>query len=203
MDWEKRLRKALETLHSKDYSKRIDALDELAEMKPLRALPDLLSALGDSDWNIQKRAAHVLGEIGDTRVAPDLMDALFSQDSAVIEEAALALGKIGNADAVPKLLIVLKAKDMCALFDRERTQPNCFEDVAALGEFAMEISRLRASAARALGQIGDPGAVEALTEALYDPHITAPNEEAAKALERIGTPEACEEVEQWRALWSH
>ncbi|MBN1284745.1 MAG: HEAT repeat domain-containing protein [Anaerolineae bacterium] len=201
MDWEQRLQEALEALNGKDYNKRVTALDVLAELKPLRALPDLLGALREADSTIQAKAARALGEIHDPRVVPDLVEALSSQDGAVIAEAAAALGKIGHPDAVPSLLEVLRAEDMRRLFDQERQHPNCFDDAVALGEFAIEISRLRAAAARALGRIGHPSAVEGLVEAMYDVHITAPNDEAAKALERIGTELASEEVMQWRDLW--
>jgi HEAT repeat protein len=57
-----------------------------------------------------------------------------------------------------------------------------------------EISDIRATAANALGQIGDEKAVPGLIEALHDEHDPEVRKAAREALKRIGTPEALDAI---------
>ena len=66
------------------------------------AVPSLIEALGDEDWDVRREAAWALGEIGDARAVPSLIEALRDEDWRVREAAVEALEGIG-APALPEL----------------------------------------------------------------------------------------------------
>ena len=104
------------------------------------AVPYLIKALNKRyDDGMRARAAHALGEIGDPSAIKALTEALKDKLFDVHYEAGLALAKIGKL-AVPYLIKALKGRS--------------------------EIQRQYA--ADALGEIGDPSAIKALTKALED-----------------------------------
>lgn len=85
------------------------------------------------------RIAYGLGWVGDQRAAKELIRVLSSKDAVLRGEAAAALGRLGVTEAFGQLLNLL---------GDER-----------------EDASVRASAAIAIGQLGQPGAREALEKA--------------------------------------
>jgi hypothetical protein len=71
------------------------------------AVPALIQALGDSDWEVRCAAAEALGAIGDPQAVPALIKALGDSDRDVRRAAAEALGKLGDPQAVPALIQAL------------------------------------------------------------------------------------------------
>ncbi len=135
---------------------------KLAEIGPAAApaIPALIAALKDEDWDVRSSAARALGNIGPAAASavPSLIAALKDENRNVWDKAVDALGNIGPA-AVPALIAALKDKD----------------------------SDVRSSAARALGQIGPAAAsaVPSLIAALKDKNSNV-RYFAAGALGNIG-----------------
>jgi NADH dehydrogenase len=140
------------------------------------AVPELIQALNDDEWQVRNQAAVVLGAIGPEAKAavPALMDVLQDDDKYFRSHGATALGKIGREAraAVPALIKVLKDED---------------EDV-------------RREAAAALGRIGPEAreAVGPLLELFKDPRKPV-RKQAIRAVEEID-PEA---AAPHRHFWSH
>ena len=74
-----------------------EAVAALSRLGP-RAVPELINALKDDDWQIRNQAAVVLGTIGPEAKAavPALIDVLGEEDKYFRSHAAVALGKIGR-----------------------------------------------------------------------------------------------------------
>jgi HEAT repeat protein len=124
----------------------------------------LIAALVDPDW--RGLAAKSLGELRTAKAVDPLLRLLAASDPHVRASAATALGKIGSTDALPRLREL-------ALNDEEPFVRSWA--IGALGELRdpadVELVlpmlldrslRVRASAALALGRLGDPRAVEPL-----------------------------------------
>ncbi|GAG14410.1 unnamed protein product, partial [marine sediment metagenome] len=121
-----------------------------------KAIPALITALGDEDYLVRQSAAEALGKIGSEEAVSDLIKALGDEDSHVCQSAAKALGKIGSEKAIPALITALGDEDYL----------------------------VRQSAAEALGKIGSKKAIPALITALgdEDSHVC---QSAAKALDKL------------------
>jgi NADH dehydrogenase len=139
------------------------------------AVPELITALKDSDWHIRNQAAVALGAIGPTakEAVPALIDVLQEQDKYFRAHGAAALGRIAKEAkaAVPALMKALKDSE---------------EDV-------------RREAAAALGRIGPEAreAIAALVELVQDARKPV-RKQAIQALEEID-PEA---AAPHRHFWS-
>jgi len=123
-------------------------------------VPILLKARMDPAVGVRAMAVEALGEYR----APEVVDALLETvdtDSRARYEAVIALGKLATSRAVPPLLALLK------------------DDADPLA------CHVREKAAWALGEIGDPRAVEALQEAESADRSELVREAATAALQRI------------------
>ena len=121
------------------------------------AIPHIILALPKQSLTVQRRMARVLGEIGDQSAVETLTLLLRDSDASVQARIVQALGRIGDKRAAPALLELMQ-------------QDKADETV-------------RRSAARALGEIGDAIAVEALVGALGDQTLRGA---AAPALRDLG-----------------
>ena len=129
------------------------------------AVEPLIAGLRDNDPLVRRQAAEALGLIEDQRAVGPLITLLKDKDSLIRRHAVKALGRIKDRRGVPPLIAVLNDKD--------------------------EKSHVKASAAKALGWIGEPDAVESLVAALKDAHWTV-RSRAANALGTIRDPRAVE-----------
>ena len=123
------------------------------------AVDSLITALSDEDANIRRGAARILGEIKDGRAVEPLLETLKGQDSALHYWTARSLGKMGTPG------------------------------VDALTRALSYGNAGGVEAAKALGEIKDPRAVEALIDALkieYGKEVL--RNEAIEALVKIGPP---------------
>jgi HEAT repeat protein/MFS family permease len=125
-----------------DQQARLRATEALAESPTRLAVSELKAALTDPSRAVRVRACRALAEIGDPDAVEALLAALRDPAAGLVEEAARALGRIGDRRANAALIAILLGD----------------------GEAVSRADRL--AAARALAEIGDSDAVEALLEAL-------------------------------------
>jgi HEAT repeat protein len=178
----------------------------LGKIGNARAVEPLVAALRSSREFDGSAAIEALGKIGDARAVEPLVAALrSSRDVSVRSAATKALGKIGDARAVEPLLVALtdtsvgaRSSWAGALSDFGDTvrkalveiDPNWAKTEAALAALPQLVKGLldsddenaRDNMARALGEIGDPRAVEPLSAVFRDSHSLT----VARALGKIG-----------------
>ena len=166
-----------------------------AQVKIGKPAVDLLvSALKDSDWQVRRNCAKALGQIRDMRAIEPLAALLVDEDSSVRRYSAEALGEISDPRAIEPLVAALKDKSFDAreavagALEKIGWQPGKDENGArywigkhewsqCVGFGSLAVEPLIAvvmydynywvrGAAEALGDIGDPRAVEALVAAV-------------------------------------
>jgi len=179
---------------------RVRAVDALEQIGDPRAVEPLVTALQDEDAGVRARAAAALGNIGDPRAVEPLIAILQDEDRSidwwkVYWKAVEALGKIGDPRAVGPAL-----NGWCLRTDSWSRDGE--KDVAkALGKIgtpAVEplIAALqdknwcvRSCATVALGNIGNPRAVEPVLATMRDEGYQEGRFwEVEKVLVRIGAP---------------
>jgi HEAT repeat protein len=133
-----------------------DAINELAELGDLSAIPPLIVLMESGNMRARNAATIALGRLGDHRAVKPLINQLTDEPEAYLRrQAAWALGVLGDRSAVPPLITSLK---------------DDHEDV-------------RHYAAEALGDIGDSRAIEPLRRTLRDKDWV--RQAAAQALKNI------------------
>jgi len=163
-----------------------------AGMRVVEAMAD------DSRWFVARNGVAVLGEIGGDAAISILMATLANDDARVRKEAVLSLAKIGGDDAGTLALGMLSdvdadvrataARAMAVLKVERALKPlmGILEDEDDL----VVVER----ALRALGEIGDPTAVQAIEKKAVGGLLRKPPTDiriaAYTALAAIGTPKA-------------
>jgi HEAT repeat protein len=147
------------------------AISILATIADIRVLDVLLSALSSTDWIVRMHAAKGLGRIADPRCIARMMPLLQDKVKAVRVEAAEALARIGQA-AVPSLLEALQSREWLVKLHAiealgKMQSPDTVEPLLFV-LFNDPDAAVRTDAVRALGDIGDPRAVDFLLTALND-----------------------------------
>ncbi|MBM3242164.1 HEAT repeat domain-containing protein [Candidatus Poribacteria bacterium] len=192
---QKELRYYIEQLRAQDMFLSTEAAFKLADIgEP--AVPLLIEALSDENWQVRLNAAVALGQIGDSAAVPALIAALNDEAWEVRANATVALGKMGQT-VVPALIAALKDQDAPVRRNAARALGDIGDPTAvpALIEILNdEDGEVRGSAAVALGEMG-PVAVPALAAALKDEN-EAVGAMATWALQLIGTPEALRAVKE-------
>ena len=163
-----------------------------------QAVPGLIQALYDPEWDVRLAAARALSLIGDRRAVPGLIASATdgANRTEVRVAAAAALGKMGAPQAAGPLLPVVtdqasdaevRAAAIEALANIDGAQP-AQPFIAALKD---EEARVRRAAAVGLGTVKARQAIDALIEALEDPDVLVVDA-AAWALAQIGDGRALE-----------
>ncbi len=145
------------------------ALGELGDPRTGAALVPLLN---DPSQEVRLAAAESLGRIGDERAVPWLVGLLADPEEGVVLKALLALRKLKHPAAIPALLALLQSP-------QPRIRQKAVDALGVLGDavVAEQLEQLlrndraedvRAAAAKALGEIRDPGSVDALQNAIHD-----------------------------------
>ncbi|MCZ6679389.1 MAG: HEAT repeat domain-containing protein [Candidatus Poribacteria bacterium] len=162
------------------------------------AMSALVQAMADVHEEVRRRAIRGLGMIGDPAAIPVLTQAL--DDASVRDEAVRALSRIEPREAVAEWIKGLRdgnpqIRTQAAIMLGELQVKNAVPELIKV--LAVDpVVDVRLNAAKALGKIGDPVGVPALTEALKDEHRDV-RKWAANGLRRIGTPEALKALEDF------
>lgn len=152
----------------------------------------------DGRWFVVRNALAILGEVGGDRAVELIIATLAHTDARVRREALLALAKVGGEDAGMLVYGMLEDSD-----------PEV-RRAAAMAAGALKVERalrpllgilededdadVLVGILRALGQLGDPGAVQAIEKRAVGSFFSRPSPEvriaAYGALHNIGTPHA-------------
>lgn len=175
------------TLNHPNAGLRMAAAAALERIHDARSTRALIEVLRTADDELRKRATRAVTQIGEAAVGP-LIEALQDGDRELKLGAAQALGEIGDARAVQPLIELLRHGDSDGLREAGHALGKMGKAAADLLLEALrdENGKVRREAARALGDIGDGRATEALTEVLQDDEDSDVREGAARALGEIG-----------------
>lgn len=187
-----------------------DALGEARDRLQRRSFMDALVAMGpvglemaqgmveDPRWFVVRNGVSVLGEIGGVEVVSLITATLGHQDHRVRRESVLALGKLGGHDAVQLLLGMTDDPEAdvraaaCRALGALKVE-RALKPLLAILESDQD-DDVRVECLRALGQLGDPGAVPLIEKkAVGGLFSRTPREvriAAYRALAGIGTPRA-------------
>lgn len=152
-------------------------------------VPDLLMRLEGNDLNLAKKAALALGYLRSPQAIPSLVAEALNPSRSLCWHAASALSYIGNPEAVGILIEMLHHKSVQVQASAAKALGR--NGLAAASPLVEALSRcddlVKLHAAHALGQIGSPIAVPALTTALTHTSRSI-RFEATKALAQIKSP---------------
>ncbi|NES19568.1 MAG: hypothetical protein F6K41_11725 [Symploca sp. SIO3E6] len=166
---------------------------ELARVtKSDEAIPELINALEESNYDVHRRAAEALGEIGSYVAVTALINALENSYHWVRRSAAEVLGYIGSDTAVTALINLLehsKSEVRCGAVDALGKTGSDAAVPVLINALKYSDYKVCRKAAKALGKIGSDAAVPALINALkYSDYKVC--RKAAKALGKIGSDAA-------------
>lgn len=184
-------------LYAQDVDVREAAARALGRLGDARAVDSLTALLPESPGLFQKvniAAAEALGRLGDARAVEPLTAALQATSFRTKEigrASAEALGHLGGPRAIESLVTALTNVDDSDVRDA------CVDALVEIGSPAVEAligavqddrGLARYYATETLGRIGDPRAVELLTQMLHDD--VGFSDEVVTALGQIGDPRA-------------
>jgi HEAT repeat protein len=183
---------------TKDRFARHACVGTIVEMGQA-AMPVVEAMIEDKRWFVVRNAVTVLGDSGGPRAIELIMSTLANSDGRVRREALQALAKLGGEDAGQLVYGMLEDPDSevriaaavaCGELKVERALKllvKMLEDEKKNPDFIVAVLR-------ALGQLGDPGAVNAIekhaTPSLFSRPRTDVRIAAYRALNHIGTPYA-------------
>ena len=193
----------VQLLGSTDPNVRVNAIAALEQMPQKRLAKPLQRLLADGEREVRLHAIRTLGQCEDPSVAPQLIPFLNDSDEDLQLAAAEATGRLGDSSAVPKLIELMEqatASDLDAprlqkIIDTLRRLRDGRAVLPLLELLTHKNHRVRARAAEALGQIGDPAALQPLSELLFRDQMESVQASAAKALGDLGDPEALTALE--------
>lgn len=157
----------------------------------------------DGPWFMVRNGASILGEVGGDRAIEHLTSALGHDDARVRREAVMALARIGGEDAGALVVGMVDDPDpdvrgaaamALGVMKVERAVKPLLQRLEEEEEEDVQVQILRA-----LGGLGDPGAVPAIEKRAVASFFSRPPTPlriaAYKALSDIGTPHAMELLE--------
>jgi HEAT repeat protein len=191
-----------------------DALSDTTDRFARRTFLDCMVAMGagampvvqemaeDSRWFVARNAVAILGETGGDRAVELITGTLAHKDPRVRREALMALAKVGGDDAGQLVYGMLEDADPDVRFAAAMAAGALKVDRALRPLLALledeEDDDVTVSILRALGQLGDPGAVatvEKYTVTTFFSRLPSEVRIAAyRALHNIGTPHAKEVI---------
>lgn len=99
-------RAGIEALMDKDNEVRRYIADALIKIG-VPAIPVLIMALKDKNYDARTNSARALGEIGDASAVLVLIDALSDEDHLVCKQAAASLAMMGDSVTLPRKIVAL------------------------------------------------------------------------------------------------
>lgn len=198
----------VKALTDKNTTVRIYAAQALWRIGDTRAIELLIIALQDSNWSIQRTAAQAFGQIGDARAVEPLIALLKHQEVLVYKAAAEALGKISDVRVMDLLVPLLKdTSAQTRKLVAELLQARGWQPKDEIQHVWLSIALQNwASVGReltALGQLGDPRAIEPLVNALQNEiSYSDVRAKAAQALGQLGDLRAVEPLVHALQDWS-
>ncbi len=172
------------------------AVDSIVKIANASIIPELLEYLGDKDANVRRAAVYILNGLNDPDTASVLIKALKDGDWWVREIATDALSELGGSKISSMIIKLLEAKDVG--IRRSAVEFYCkVKDANAYKMLANLLNDddwwVREKAITALGLIGDPRAIPAITRMIPDYEVVWA---IPKALSRIGGSEALKPLAQ-------
>jgi HEAT repeat protein len=200
------IKRLMWAMRDHQWEVRWAAAEAAAWIQDKAAVPYLIELIKDANWMVRIAAIRALLEIRDRLAAPPISRALVDPNANVREAAAEALGVIGDPRAAPALTKALRDTDThvrvaavtaLGLLSSERAEQALLEALNDENEY------VRWMALQALNRAPKPTYTAILIEKLMDegrPHWETSRicDLSEKLLERIGTPEAVEALENWR-----
>ncbi|MFZ5909812.1 MAG: HEAT repeat domain-containing protein [Chloroflexota bacterium] len=200
----------LQALHGEYYTVRQQAALALGNLRSPQALPALLETFKDPEAEVRAAAAAAVGRYCDPRTFDQMADLLLEDPQLEVRQAAArALGETRHEQAISYLIIALH--DSFWWYERESGADVLLNALEAIGKPAVDSllealkdpeGAVRRFAAKLLGRIRDPRAIEPLGMALYDMHAEV-GQAAAESLAGFGEAglrvlgEALQHPEAW------
>ena len=183
----------LSALRGEFYTVRSRAARALGAIGDPQALEPLLEALKDPELEVRVEAVKAVGKFKDPETFDNMADLLLEDPQIEARQAAAtALSETGHQQAVPYLLLALR--DPFWWYEREGAADSLLKAIDGMGTMVIETllealtdneGTVRRFAARLLGQIQDPRAIQPLGMALYDTHFEV-GKTAAESLAMFG-----------------
>lgn len=192
------------------------ALTDTTDMEVRRIYQEMMVAMGgasrpiiegmvdDENGLLVRSAVAMLGDMGGERAVELVVSALANPDARVRREALLSMAKLGDEESAPLVLASMEDPDpdvrlAAATAAGELEVERALRPLLAMLEAEADPDRLQ-SLIRALGALGDPGAVPAIEKhavrTMFSKPPTEVRVEAYRALHQIGSPHARELVQQ-------
>ena len=192
------------------------ALTDTTDTEVRRTYQEMMIAMGgasrpiiegmvdDENGLLVRSAVAMLGDMGGERAVELVVSALANPDARVRREALLSMAKLGDEESAPLVLASMEDPDpdvrlAAATAAGALEVDRALRPLLAMLEAEADPDRLQ-SLIRALGALGDPGAVPAIEKhavrTLFSKPPTEVRVEAYRALHRIGSPHARELVQQ-------
>lgn len=176
-------------------------MDAMIQLGPT-AMVVLEQMIEDRSWFVVRNAVTILGEVGGERAAELVTSALANTDARVRREGLLALAKLGGEAAGEDAGLLVfgmlddpdaKVQEAAMTAAGALKVERALKPLLAKLEVATDQDGIEA-VIRALGQLGDPGAVHAIEKHAVGGFLKRPPVDqritAYRALHSIGTPHA-------------
>jgi HEAT repeat protein len=182
---------------TQDRYARRTFLDVMVALGP-SAMPVVEKMAEDSRWFVVRNALAILGDVGGERPVELIISTLAHTDARVRREALLALAKVGGEDAGMLVYGMIEDPDpdvrlAAAMAAGTLKVERALRPLLALLEEESDPDVV-GGVLRALGQLGDPGAVNAIEKRAVGSFFSRPPTDvriaAYRALHNIGTPHA-------------
>jgi HEAT repeat protein len=176
------------------------AVGALGSLGDARAIPVLAGLLKDYDENVRMSATWALSQFSNFSAPPELIAALRDASTTVQMQAARALVLSNDPKAIDALLGALATNPTAIYVLGESRDPRVVPALIVFLQNATNKTADRASAATALGKLGDQRAVDPLIASLNEDNgmITM---QASSALGQLKDKRAIEPLKQALARW--
>lgn len=180
------IEKLIARLDDTDIFVQLDARDMLVTM-PDKAIPPAIKLLEYGTPRQIANAIIIIGDVGDTSTASYLLPFLSDKDLMIRINAARAIGEVGNRDMIPMILDALAVEEDATTATWLVTslgRLKGYDEILAILENS-EGSYVCYTAIKALGEIGNPAAIEYILPFLDDENRHV-RDHALIALKKLG-----------------